>query len=114
MAISGGGGNCVAPAGEAGGSGGGSGSASGCGNGNGRNGRGTISGNPNENILCGMKLKVRLERGEGLATGVIVRVVDRCTSCGPTDLGLSPGAFKTLGDEQALQEGRAKGVWEWA
>lgn len=95
------------------------------------------SANPNENILCGKRIRVMLDpatntENKNLSSagssgarvnpgdlegdrdgGVIVRVVDRCTSCAAFDLGLSPGVFRALGDEQALRDGRAKGVWEW-
>ncbi|KAM7206002.1 hypothetical protein V8F33_000832 [Rhypophila sp. PSN 637] len=72
-------------------------------------------GNPNDNPLCGRRIQVFLDNGQqqDAGTGIIVRIVDRCTSCLPTELGLSPGVFAALGDENALLEGKARGLWEW-
>ncbi|KAM7215755.1 hypothetical protein V8F06_008865, partial [Rhypophila decipiens] len=73
-------------------------------------------GNPNDNPLCGRRIGVFLDNGQeqqDAGTGIIVRIVDRCTSCLPTELGLSPGVFASLGDEDAVLEGKAKGLWEW-
>ncbi|KAK1976198.1 RlpA-like double-psi beta-barrel-protein domain-containing protein-containing protein [Colletotrichum cereale] len=63
-------------------------------------------GNPNNNPLCGKKIRVRRD-GEG---SVDVTVVDRCTGCEPTDLDLSPAVFDRLADKG---EGRVKGTWSW-
>ncbi|KAK4208117.1 hypothetical protein QBC37DRAFT_297297, partial [Rhypophila decipiens] len=83
-------------------------------------------GNPNDNPLCGRRIRVFLDNINGqqqqqqqqqqqdAGTGsIIVRIVDRCTSCLPTELGLSPGVVAALGDENAVLEGKAKGLWEW-
>ncbi|KAK1963411.1 hypothetical protein LY78DRAFT_660350 [Colletotrichum sublineola] len=64
-------------------------------------------GNPNHNPLCGKKIRVRRDDGEG---SVDVTVVDRCTGCEPTDLDLSPAGFERLADKG---EGRVKGTWSW-
>ncbi|KAL0933645.1 uncharacterized protein CTRU02_210444 [Colletotrichum truncatum] len=63
-------------------------------------------GNPNTNLLCGKKIRIRRE-GEG---SVDVTVVDRCTGCKPTDLDMSPAAFQRLADKA---EGRVTGTWSW-
>ncbi|KAK1584925.1 RlpA-like double-psi beta-barrel-protein domain-containing protein-containing protein [Colletotrichum navitas] len=63
-------------------------------------------GNPNNNPLCGKKIRVRRD-AEG---SVDVTVVDRCTGCKPTDLDLSPAGFERLADKD---EGRVKGTWSW-
>ncbi|OLN86231.1 Papain inhibitor [Colletotrichum chlorophyti] len=63
-------------------------------------------GNPNNNPLCGKKIRVRRD-GEG---SVDVTVVDRCTGCKPTDLDLSPAAFDRLANRD---EGRVTGTWSW-
>ncbi|GJC87596.1 papain inhibitor [Colletotrichum liriopes] len=63
-------------------------------------------GNPNNNPLCGKKIRVRRD-GEG---SVDVTVVDRCTGCEPTDLDLSPAVFERLADKD---EGRVTGTWSW-
>ncbi|KAL5343023.1 RlpA-like double-psi beta-barrel-protein domain-containing protein-containing protein [Aspergillus crustosus] len=64
-----------------------------------------ISGNPNENPLCGLKLRIR--RGE---RSVDVKVVDRCPGCNVDDLDVSPTVFEELGD---LAEGRVLVDWSW-
>ncbi|KXH28653.1 hypothetical protein CSAL01_02481 [Colletotrichum salicis] len=63
-------------------------------------------GNPNNNPLCGKKIRVRRD-GEG---SVDVTVVDRCTGCAPTDLDLSPAVFNKLANKD---EGRVTGTWSW-
>ncbi|KAL4865494.1 RlpA-like double-psi beta-barrel-protein domain-containing protein-containing protein [Aspergillus spectabilis] len=64
-----------------------------------------ISGNPNENPLCGLKLRIR--RGE---MSVDVKVVDRCPGCNVDDLDVSPAVFEELGE---LAEGRVLVDWSW-
>ncbi|KAL4966210.1 RlpA-like double-psi beta-barrel domain-containing protein [Aspergillus stella-maris] len=63
------------------------------------------SGNPNENPLCGLKLRIR--RGE---SSVDVTVVDRCPGCEVDDLDVSSSVFEELGD---LAEGRVTVQWAW-
>ncbi|KAL2865729.1 RlpA-like double-psi beta-barrel domain-containing protein [Aspergillus lucknowensis] len=63
------------------------------------------SGNPNENPLCGLKLRIR--RGE---KSVDVTVVDRCPGCNVNDLDVSSTVFEELGD---LAEGRVLVDWAW-
>ncbi|KAI1492245.1 hypothetical protein F5X96DRAFT_627931 [Biscogniauxia mediterranea] len=68
--------------------------------------------NPNQNPLCGMKIRAQrdfVEAGMGNRS-VDVVVVDRCEDCAATDLDLSITAFVQL----ALQEsGRVKANWTW-
>ena len=68
--------------------------------------------NPNTNPLCGRMIRVQrdfVETGAGNRS-VDVKVVDRCTGCEPTDLDLSPAAFKKLALES---QGRVQGQWAW-
>ncbi|KAG2420036.1 hypothetical protein HFD88_004834 [Aspergillus terreus] len=65
----------------------------------------STSANPNENPLCG--LKVRIRRGE---TSVDVKVVDRCVGCKATDLDVSRSVFGQLAD---LDLGRVVVEWAW-
>ncbi|GEQ71215.1 hypothetical protein JCM33374_g4896 [Metschnikowia sp. JCM 33374] len=66
----------------------------------------TPGGNPNENTLCGAKLIAHYE-----GKSVEVTVVDRCGSCSPNDLDLSPVAFAQIAN-QGL--GKINLTWEWA
>ncbi|PBP19425.1 riboflavin aldehyde-forming enzyme [Diplocarpon rosae] len=69
------------------------------------------SSNPNENPLCGKK--IRITRYNEAARGnrsVDVTVVDKCMGCEPTDLDLSIKMFTTLADESL---GRVVGTWAW-
>ncbi|KAL4807868.1 RlpA-like double-psi beta-barrel-protein domain-containing protein-containing protein [Aspergillus unguis] len=63
------------------------------------------SGNPNENPLCGLTLRIR--RGD---SSVDVTVVDRCPGCDVDDLDVSSAVFEDLGD---LAEGRVTVEWAW-
>ncbi|KAL3456570.1 RlpA-like double-psi beta-barrel-protein domain-containing protein-containing protein [Aspergillus heterothallicus] len=63
------------------------------------------SANPNENPLCGLKLRIR--RGDRT---VDVAVVDRCPGCNVNDLDVSSAVFEELGD---LAEGRVLVDWSW-
>ncbi|KAA8895476.1 RlpA-like double-psi beta-barrel-protein domain-containing protein-containing protein [Sphaerosporella brunnea] len=63
------------------------------------------TGNPNNNPLCGKKIKCM--RGGNSVTAV---VVDRCVGCDPTTLDLSPEAFNKLG---LPAEGRIPIEWYW-
>ncbi|KAK0742636.1 RlpA-like double-psi beta-barrel-protein domain-containing protein-containing protein [Schizothecium vesticola] len=65
------------------------------------------AGNPNQNTLCGRKIKASY----GSKT-VTVTVADRCEGChGLNDLDLSPSAFQSIASPG---EGRIHGTWEWA
>ncbi|TLS23367.1 uncharacterized protein PpBr36_06195 [Pyricularia pennisetigena] len=63
--------------------------------------------NPNNNRLCGRKIRVSADGGRD---SIEVTVVDRCEGCKSTDLDLSPAAFRRLADES---RGRVKGEWQW-
>ncbi|KAI6380612.1 hypothetical protein MCOR25_001549 [Pyricularia grisea] len=63
--------------------------------------------NPNNNRLCGRKIRVSADGG---GDSIELTVVDRCEACQPTDLDLSPAAFRMLADES---RGRIKGEWQW-
>ncbi|KAJ5091985.1 hypothetical protein NUU61_006855 [Penicillium alfredii] len=61
--------------------------------------------NPNQNPLCGMKIRVR--RGW---QSVDVKVVDRCLGCKEMDLDVTEAVFKKLAD---LNQGRVLMEWAW-
>jgi expansin (peptidoglycan-binding protein) len=65
----------------------------------------TPNGNPNNNPLCGRRL-----RASYLGKTVDVTVVDRCEGCASGDLDFSPAAFQALA---ALSVGVIQGTWEW-
>ncbi|CAJ2510622.1 Uu.00g062470.m01.CDS01 [Anthostomella pinea] len=68
--------------------------------------------NPNNNPLCGKKIRVQrdfVEDGKGNRS-VDVTVVDRCVGCAPTDLDLSIAVFTQLAPEDS---GRVVGSWAW-
>jgi len=70
-----------------------------------------VSGNPNENPLCGRRIRiVRVDERDGLEKSVDVVVVDRCTGCKAEDVDLSPGVFGRLAAEEL---GRVRGRWAW-
>lgn len=60
---------------------------------------------PNNNPLCGHKLRA-IRNGNSID----LTVVDRCIGCQPTDLDVSPGAFKQLADPSL---GRVEVTWAW-
>ncbi|CAG8531789.1 2906_t:CDS:1 [Paraglomus occultum] len=66
----------------------------------------TIGGNPNNNSLCGRRIKVTFG-----SKSIFVRMVDRCEGCQPDDLDLSPAAFGKLAP---LSRGRIRGSWRFA
>ncbi|KAL4778598.1 RlpA-like double-psi beta-barrel-protein domain-containing protein-containing protein [Aspergillus varians] len=63
------------------------------------------SGNPNENPLCGLRLRIRRSN-----RSIDVKVVDRCPGCSVNDLDVSPAVFEDLAD---LAEGRVTVDWSW-
>lgn len=65
----------------------------------------SISSNPNENPLCGLKLRLR-RNGES----VDVKIVDRCVGCAVTDLDVTTAVFKQLA---TLAQGRVPVEWSW-
>ncbi|KAB5585240.1 RlpA-like double-psi beta-barrel-protein domain-containing protein-containing protein [Coniochaeta sp. 2T2.1] len=69
------------------------------------------NGDPNDNPLCGKRIRVTREQGQGKGnSSVDVVVVDRCTGCRATDLDLSPRMFAELA---GVEEGRVVGTWGW-
>ncbi|EIW81868.1 plant expansin [Coniophora puteana RWD-64-598 SS2] len=63
-------------------------------------------GNPNNNPVCGKKIKANYQ-----GKSVTVTVEDRCTGCALTDLDFSTGAFEQLAP---LSVGRLHGMtWTW-
>ncbi|KAK4198844.1 RlpA-like double-psi beta-barrel-protein domain-containing protein-containing protein [Triangularia verruculosa] len=65
----------------------------------------TPNGNPNNNPLCGRKIRASYN-----GKTVDVTVVDRCPGCKAGDLDLSPAAFQRLAP---LSAGRITGDWSW-
>lgn len=83
------------------------------------------SSNPNDNPLCGLKIRVMRYRPNneayligaggsdapgGRNVSVDVTVVDRCTGCKSQDLDFSLSAFEVLAAEAM---GRVKMEWTW-
>ncbi len=69
------------------------------------------TGNPNDNPLCGRKIRItRNDERDGREKSVDVTVVDRCTGCEPNDIDLSLGMFDKIADEGL---GRVAGKWAW-
>ncbi|KAI5795340.1 RlpA-like double-psi beta-barrel-protein domain-containing protein-containing protein, partial [Peziza echinospora] len=70
-----------------------------------------ISGNPNENPLCGRKVRAMRYR-EDLGRNVTVEamVVDRCPACKAGDLDVSEAVFAKLA---RMEMGRVGVVWSW-
>ncbi|KAI0778552.1 RlpA-like double-psi beta-barrel-protein domain-containing protein-containing protein [Trametes elegans] len=67
---------------------------------------GYTGGNPNNNPVCGRKIKATYQ-----GKSVTITVTDRCEACDTTDLDFSPAAFDQLADESV---GRISGVtWDW-
>ena len=65
---------------------------------------------PNQNPLCGRKIRARrVKEGSG-ERSVDLTVVDRCTGCKPTDLDVSLSVFETLADQDL---GRVQVTWNW-
>ncbi|KAK3305985.1 RlpA-like double-psi beta-barrel-protein domain-containing protein-containing protein [Chaetomium strumarium] len=65
----------------------------------------TPNGNPNNNPLCGKRLRASYN-----GKSVEVTVVDRCVTCNSEDLDLSPAAFGALAD---LSVGVIQGTWDY-
>lgn len=61
--------------------------------------------NPNNNPVCGRKIKVNYQ-----GVSIVVTVTDRCTGCKLTDLDFSPAAFKNLANPSV---GRIDLEWVW-
>lgn len=65
----------------------------------------TPNGNPNNNPLCGRKIKINRN-----GKSVVVRVQDRCEACKKNDLDVPVKVFKKLAKKSA---GRVKMNWKW-
>ncbi|KAK2733731.1 hypothetical protein FQN57_001958 [Myotisia sp. PD_48] len=63
------------------------------------------SSNPNENPLCGLKLRLKRD-----GKSVDVTVVDRCVGCKPTDIDVSRSVFNKLA---LAEQGRVLVEWAW-
>jgi expansin (peptidoglycan-binding protein) len=61
--------------------------------------------NPNDNPLCGLKLRLRRN-----GKSVDVRVVDRCVGCAVTDLDVTEAVFEEVAE---LAQGRVSVEWAW-
>ncbi|KAH0293805.1 hypothetical protein KCU62_g968, partial [Aureobasidium sp. EXF-3399] len=69
------------------------------------------SSNPNQNPLCGLKLRAsRYDEQVGERRSVDLKVVDRCVGCKATDIDVSPAAFDKLA---ARASGRVDVTWAW-
>ncbi|KAF2443098.1 hypothetical protein P171DRAFT_433436 [Karstenula rhodostoma CBS 690.94] len=66
--------------------------------------------NPNQNPLCGKKIRARRTREDGKTVSVDLTVVDRCTGCQPTDIDVSPAMFDKLANHDL---GRVDVTWAW-
>ena len=65
---------------------------------------------PNQNPLCGKKLRAkRVKEGSG-ERSVDLTVVDRCVGCKSTDIDVSLSVFKKLADQDL---GRVTVTWSW-
>lgn len=71
----------------------------------------STSSNPNNNPLCGKKIRItRYDATVGGNRSQDVEVVDRCVGCQATDLDLSLSVFDSLAEEA---QGRVVGSWGW-
>ncbi|KAJ5832815.1 hypothetical protein N7474_001126 [Penicillium riverlandense] len=60
---------------------------------------------PNDNPLCGMKLRLRRDD-----KSVDVTIVDRCVGCAVTDIDVAPAVFEKLAE---IDDGRVSVKWSW-
>jgi expansin (peptidoglycan-binding protein) len=65
----------------------------------------STSSNPNDNPLCGLKVRIRRD-GES----VDAKVVDRCVGCAETDLDVTESVFGMVAE---LAQGRVTMEWAW-
>lgn len=61
--------------------------------------------NPNDNPLCGLKLRLRRN-----GKSVDVKIVDRCVGCAVTDLDVTEAVFEQVAN---LPQGRVSVRWSW-
>ncbi|KAJ9192241.1 hypothetical protein DTO032I3_8438 [Paecilomyces variotii] len=60
---------------------------------------------PNQNPLCGLKIRLRRD-----GKSVDVKVVDRCVGCKATDIDTTRSVFSKLAN---LEQGRVTVEWAW-
>ncbi|KAJ5553883.1 hypothetical protein N7513_003842 [Penicillium frequentans] len=65
----------------------------------------STSSNPNDNPLCGLKIRIRRD-----GQSVDVKVVDRCVGCAETDLDVTEAAFEKVA---SIPQGRVTMEWAW-
>ena len=65
----------------------------------------SVGSNPNNNPLCGKKIRARRNN-----RSVDLTVVDRCTGCKPTDIDVTVNIFATLAE---VDQGRVTVEWNW-
>ncbi|KIV95035.1 hypothetical protein PV10_02742 [Exophiala mesophila] len=65
----------------------------------------SVGSNPNNNPLCGKKIRARRSN-----RSVDLTVVDRCTGCEPTDIDVTVNIFATLAE---VEQGRVSVEWNW-
>jgi expansin (peptidoglycan-binding protein) len=65
----------------------------------------STSSNPNDNPLCGLKIRIRRD-----GQSVDVKVVDRCVGCAETDLDVTEAAFEKVAE---IPQGRVTMQWAW-
>ncbi|KAI8978054.1 RlpA-like double-psi beta-barrel-protein domain-containing protein-containing protein [Pilobolus umbonatus] len=65
------------------------------------------SGNPNNNPLCGKRIRVT---NKANGKSVTVKIVDMCPPCSYGSVDLSPAAFQQIAD---LSTGRIKVQWDF-
>ncbi|KAJ5938115.1 hypothetical protein N7454_004457 [Penicillium verhagenii] len=65
----------------------------------------STSSNPNDNPLCGLKIRIRRD-----GASVDVKVVDRCVGCAETDLDVTEAAFEKVA---SIPLGRVTMEWAW-
>jgi hypothetical protein len=67
--------------------------------------------NPNNNPLCGKKLRAsRWNEKAGAQRSVDLTVTDRCVGCKATDIDVTISAFDQLADRD---KGRVTTTWAW-
>ena len=65
---------------------------------------------PNQNPLCGKKLRAKRVKEGGGERSVDLTVVDRCVGCKETDIDVSLSVFEKLAD---VDLGRVLVTWSW-
>jgi hypothetical protein len=65
---------------------------------------------PNQNPLCGKKIRAKRNKEGSGERSVDLTVVDRCVGCQPTDIDVSLSVFEKMADEDL---GRVLVEWNW-